>query len=53
MFYQIFLSQQVQRCVIIPYKHGIYDLPHELPNELRLRTLGSYEMSGECLNPIE
>ena len=35
MFYQNFLSPQVKRCVIITYKHGIYELPHELPNDLR------------------
>ena len=23
------------------YKHGIYELPHELPNDLRLRILGN------------
>ena len=40
MFYQIFLSPQVKRCVIITYKHGMYELPHELPNYLRLRILG-------------
>ena len=37
MFYQIFLSLQVKRYAIITYKHGIYELPHELPNDLRLR----------------
>ena len=39
MFYQIFLSPQVKRWAIITYKHGIYELPHELPNDLRLRDL--------------
>ena len=39
MFYEIFLSPQVKRCAIITYKHGIYELPHELPNDLRLRKL--------------
>ena len=39
MFYQISLSPQVKRWVIITYKHGIYELPHELPNDLRLRVL--------------
>ena len=38
MFYQIFLSPQVKRWAIITYKHGIYELPHELPNYLRLRS---------------
>ena len=37
MFYQIFFSPQVKRCAIITYKYGIYELPHELPNDLRLR----------------
>ena len=41
MFYQIFLSPQVKRCAIITYKHSIYELPHELPNDLRLRKLGN------------
>ena len=40
MFYQIFLSPQVKRWMIITYKHGIYKLPHELPNDLRVRNLG-------------
>ena len=31
MFYQIFLSSQVKRSGIISNKHGIYELPHELP----------------------
>ena len=39
MFYQIFLSPQVKRWAIFTYKHGIYELPHELPNDLRLRIL--------------
>ena len=39
MFYQIFLSQEVKGCVILTYKHGISDLPHELPNDLSLRVL--------------
>ena len=36
--YQIFLSPQVKQRVIVNSKHGIYELPHELPNVL---TLGS------------
>ena len=34
MFYQIFLSPQVKRGAIITYKHGICELPHELPNDV-------------------
>ena len=41
MFNQIFLSPQVKRWAIITYKHGIYDLPHELPNDLRRKKLGN------------
>ena len=40
MFYQIFLSPEVKRWAIITYKHGIYELSHELPNNLRLGKLG-------------
>ena len=29
MFYQIILLPQVERCSIIIYKYGIYELPHE------------------------
>ena len=50
MFYQTFLSPEVKRCPIITYKHGTYELQHELPNELRLRTLGNLK---ECLNSLE
>ena len=32
---QIFFLPQVKRGVIISSKHGIYDLPPELPNNLR------------------
>ena len=41
MFYQIFLSPEVKRWAIITYKYGIYELPHELPNDSRFRKLGN------------
>ena len=41
MFYQIFLSPEVKRWVIITYKHGIYEMPHKLLNHLRLKILGN------------
>ena len=53
MFCKILISPQMNRCEVVPYKHGIYELPHELPNDLRLRKLGNYEILGECLNCIE
>ena len=34
---QIFFSPQIKRSVIISNKYGIYELPHDLPNDLRLR----------------
>ena len=40
MFQQIFLSPQVKRIMIISTKHVIYELPHELPNDLRIWILG-------------
>ena len=49
MFYQFSLSPQV----IITYKYDIYELPHELPNDLRLRILENLEILGKCLNFIE
>ena len=35
MFYQIFLSVQLKLWPIITYKHGIYEFPHVLLNDLR------------------
>ena len=53
MFYQIFLSPQVKRSTIISNKQGVYELPRELPNDLRLRILGNKEKSGESPNFLE
>ena len=41
MFDQSFVSPQVKQIVIISNKHGIYELPQELPNDPRLGTLGN------------
>ena len=41
IFYQIFSLPQVKRQSIFTYKHGIYNLPHELPNDLRFTILGN------------
>ena len=46
MFYQILFSPQVKRCAVISYKHGMYELPHEMPNDIRLRTVENWEISG-------
>ena len=53
MFYQFFRSPQVNRCAIITYKHGMYEVPHELPDDLRLRILGNSEISVKYLNPVK
>ena len=47
ILYQICFSPQVKRSAIISYKHSIYELPHKLLNNLRLRKLGNYERSGK------
>ena len=39
MIDQIFPSPQVERCMIITYKHDMYELPYYLPMDLRLGTL--------------
>ena len=36
-FDQIFLSPQVKRTATISNKHVTYELPHKLPNNLRLK----------------
>ena len=51
--FDVFLLPPVKRCAIITYKEGIYELPQELPNDLRLKILENYEISGKCLNSIE
>ena len=38
MFDKISVLPQVQRNVIVSNKNAIYELPHELPKDLRLRT---------------
>ena len=44
---QIFFPPQVKRSVIISNKHSICKIPHELPNDLRLRILGNQKISGK------
>ena len=36
-----FLLTQAKRCMIITYKHGIYELSHELLSNLKPRILGN------------
>ena len=53
MFYQIFLSLQVKRNAIVTNKQRAYELPHELPNYLRLRILGNKEKSEKSQDLLE
>ena len=46
----IFTSSQATRSEIISFNNGICELPHELPQDLRLRNWGYYEIVGKCLN---
>ena len=41
LLYQFFFQPQVKRGVIFSNKHGICELPHELPNYFRLKILGN------------
>ena len=50
MIYQTFLWSQVKRKAIISNKHGIYELPHELPKHLRFRILKNEKISGKSQN---
>ena len=53
MIYQIFLSPQVKQTVISINKQGVYELPHELLNNLRFKILGNMEKSGKSGNMLE
>ena len=41
MFCRIFPSPEVKRSAIVSNKRGIYELPHELSNDIRLGILGN------------
>ena len=47
VLYEIFLSPQVKQSVIISNKHSIYELPHELPNNLEVQSCKLY--SNKCM----
>ena len=53
MFYQFFHSPQENRSAIVSNKHGICEMPHELPKDLRLRILGNLKRLGKSQNFIE
>ena len=53
MFYRIFFSLQVKRSAVISNKQGVYELVHELSNDLRFRILENKEESGESPNLLE
>ena len=39
MFGGIFVSPRVERVLVVSNEHGIWGLPHELPNDSKLRQL--------------
>ena len=52
------LNKDIKRTQVKPYpiitiQPGIYELPHELQNDLRLRILVNQEKSRKCLSLIE
>ena len=49
MLYQILLSPQVKRSMIISNKQGL----QELPKDLRLTILGNKEKSGKSQNLLQ
>ena len=51
MLYQIFFSPQVKRNMIISNKHGIYELPHELTNDVKLAAGGALPTQEESNGP--
>ena len=53
MFYQILFSPQAKRSAVISNKHGIFELPQELLNDLRLGILENLKMSGKFQNLTE
>ena len=53
ILYPIPLLQQVKWSVINSNKHSIYGLPHKLPNDLRLKDLENWKISGKSQNFIE
>ena len=42
MFYEIPFLPQVKRCAIMPYKNGIYEMPQEFPNDLKIYDLRKF-----------
>ena len=53
ILYQIFFSPQVKWSVIISNKHSIYDLSHELSNELRLFDLKTWKLEFVPYTPLK
>ena len=53
MLCQILLLPQVKWSAIISNNQGVYELPRELPNDLRLRVLGNKEKSVTSQNLLE
>ena len=53
MFYQIFYPLQMKQRAIISNKQGVYELPHELLNDLRVSILRYEEKSRKSQTFLE
>ena len=53
MFYYRSDYPQVKRNVISSISNLVYELPHELPNDLRLRILGNKKILGKSQVCVE
>ena len=53
IFYKIILSLQVKQGVIISNENGIYQLPYEFPNDLKLKMSGNQEILGKSQNCLK
>ena len=49
-FYKKSDTQQVKQYLISSINNIVYELPHELPNDLSLTILGIWEVLGKCQN---
>ena len=52
MFYQIFFSPQVKRCVIVTYKNVIYELPNDFRIKLFRSALCHMKISASLRHPV-
>ena len=53
MFYQIFLSPEMEQWAISTYKNVIYELPHDLRKLGKIRKVSKFHRAiAKCLVPL-